>query len=59
MMNFIATFIFFYKIAKKRNWKKMPFVSSTSQNDRLNLSFAEYIYADGEKVARNGHKTAI
>ena len=32
---------------------------STSQNDRLNLSFVKDIYVDGGKVARNGRKTAI
>ena len=29
------------------------------QNDRLNLSFVKYIYANGGKLARNGHKTTI
>ena len=29
------------------------------QNDRLNLSFVKYIYANGGKLARNGRKTAI
>ena len=32
---------------------------STSQNDRLNLSFVKYTYVYGEKVALNGHKSAI
>ena len=32
---------------------------STSQNDRLNLSFVKDSYVDGGKVARNGRKTAI
>ena len=32
---------------------------SAPQNDRLNLYFVKNTYVDGEKVARNGRKTAI
>ena len=32
---------------------------SASQNDRLNVSFVKDTYVDGEKVDRNGSKTAI
>ena len=32
---------------------------SAPQNDRLNLRFVKEIYEDGEKLARNGRKTAI
>ena len=32
---------------------------SAPQNDRVNLSFVKDINVDGEKVCRNGRKTAI
>jgi hypothetical protein len=33
--------------------------SSAPQNDLVNLSFVKDIYADGQKLARNGRKTTI
>ena len=34
-------------------------LSLKPQNDRLNFSFVKDIHAVGEKMARNGRKTAI
>ena len=34
-------------------------ICSAPQNDRLNLNFVKDIHVVGEKMARNGRKTAI
>ena len=54
------------KITKTRKLKLLGTVTFESiqtrlapQNDRLNLSFVKYIYANGGKLARNGRTTAI
>ena len=61
--------IFLQNCKKKQKRKKLPFfinfgpievhTHSAPQNDRVNLSFVKDINVDGEKVARNGRKTAI
>ena len=34
-------------------------IQHAPQNDRLNLSFVEYIHVNAKKVSRKGRKTAI